>query len=197
MLRPNLPARILLLPRQDWRLLRRLTNRKRSVIGEREKIGELLNAKLGGCAMYPVIGAVSRATNCAITDYIRSAQPVMAERNKDKDVQPTSKDQGHKDQENKNQDVANAVDTKAGVPEGAVSDQARPTPATSVGARLPETPKAVTSTRLPSTPERPSVPEKSVPQTVPVSAARGPFPQLEMFSVSPRRHNTIHGTATS
>ena len=27
-----------------------------------------------------------------------------------------------------------------------------------------------------------------------VSNARGTFPQFEMFSVSPRRHNTVHGT---
>lgn len=47
-------------------------------------------------------------------------------------------------------------------------------------------------------PAEPNVASSSVqteePETQIVSNARGGFPQLEMFSLSPRRHHTVHGT---
>lgn len=127
-------------------------------------------------------------------DCTHSAQPAPAQPKKDEGVQAAAKEES-KGQEPVTQSVEKDVPIKAEAPHATANDQAIPTPATSASAQSPSTPKVATSTRLPVTPERASAAERVVPQAVPVSAARGPFPQLEMFSVPPRRHNTVHGTA--
>ena len=53
-------------------------------------------------------------------------------------------------------------------------------------------PVSATLVDAPAMEQRPTVVNDPRPQIV--SAARGPFPGLEMFSVSPRRSNTMHGT---
>ena len=65
---------------------------------------------------------------------------------------------------------------------------------TPVSVPAPVATTEVATTIEPATPVTPTRPMVQVPNPQMVSAARGPFPQLEMFSVSPRRHNTMHGT---